>query len=68
MDWTEYQESLIEEGYKPRRPDVIDDKTIRAAKCPGCSRMLLKPKAYTNSNKEYALYQVCDWCGHYEEV
>jgi hypothetical protein len=68
MDWTEFLEGLTEEGYTPRRPDVIDNKTIRGAKCPDCKRILLIPKAFTNSNKEYVLYQLCNWCGYYGEV
>ncbi len=68
MDWIEFQESLIEEGYKYRAPNIVDEKVIRSSNCPICNKKLLIPLAYTNSNNEYVLYQLCDWCGHYGEV
>jgi len=68
MDWIAFQESLIEEGYKKRPYNSIDGRVIRKANCPDCGKKHLFPKAFTNSNNEYVLYQVCSWCGHYVEV
>jgi len=68
MDWIEFQEGLFEEGYKPRKPDANDEKIIRNAECPKCKGILLVPRAYTNSNGEYVLYQLCDCCDYYGEV
>ena len=68
MDWIEFQERLFEEGYERRPANIIDAGVIKRETCPDCGRKQLKPKAFTNSNKEYVLYQVCAWCDYYGEV
>ena len=68
MDWIEFQEGLFEEGYERRPYNSVDGRVIRKALCPDCGKTTLFPKAFTNSNNEYVLYQACSWCDYYGEV
>ena len=68
MDWVQFQESLIDEGYKSRPTDFVTEKVIREATCPVCNQKALIPCSYTNSNNEYVCYQLCGWCDYYGEV
>ena len=68
VGWVEFQEGLFEEGYERRPYNSVDGRVIRKALCPVCGKKTLFPKAFTNSNKEYVLYQTCSWCDYYGEV
>ena len=68
MDWIEFQEGLFEKGWE-RLPIVkVESRRVHYAPCPDCGKKFMRPRPFKNSNNEYILYQICDWCGYYGEV
>ena len=68
MDWTEYQEGLLDEGYERLPIRTVEARRTHNVPCLDCGKKCLRPRPFQNSNKEYILYQVCDWCGYYREI
>ncbi len=68
MDWIEFQEGLIEEGYERQPIRTVEARRTHNTPCLNCGKKHLRPRPFINSNGEYILYQLCDWCDYYGEV
>ena len=71
MDWIEFQEGLIQEGYERLPIFTVETRRARSLSCPDCSKKVIRPRPFARSKhnrEDYRLFMLCDWCGYYWEV
>lgn len=74
----EYERTICEEGYYETDPDIVDAKEVQQSSCPDCSRRRLTCRAFRThrprglllrrTGSTYRAYQVCSWCGYWEQI